>query len=333
MRGPGLGGLEEVAEQAIGPYEARVRMRVGGLCNTTDRMVRQGEFPPDITFPSILGHESVGEVVELGGKVRHLEVGELVTRSSAYSLGQGHCAQNWGGLCEAGVVRDERAMLEDGLCTRLSWLAEQQSVVGRGEIPEHAALAISVSEVLSVTRDVTLTGARIVIVGTGVAGLSLTMHASRSGAQSVTCVGRRESRLDQAVKCGADHVLLSSNSGVNAAIASITAGGADVVFEASGDPTMVARAMAWSRPGGQVVVYGLSASSLSLKWADLPRDVGLTFPSTRETSTYHRVLKNIRDDVLKADLLVTHRFPFSEIDRAFETVDRGDAVKALIVFD
>jgi Zn-dependent alcohol dehydrogenase len=36
---------------------------------------------------------------------------------------------------------------------------------------------------------------------------------------------------------------------------------------------------------------------------------------------------------LQPDLLVTHRFGFSEMDRAFETVDRGDAVKALIVFD
>ena len=106
-----------------------------------------------------------------------------------------------------------------------------------------------------------------------------------------------------------------------------------MVLEASGDPMMIARAMAWTKPGGDVLVYGLSASAVPVKWAELRRDVRLSFPSPRETTTYYSVLKNIRDGLLQPDLLVTHRFGFSEMDRAFETVDRGDAVKALIVFD
>jgi threonine dehydrogenase-like Zn-dependent dehydrogenase len=229
MRAPGRGGIEDLEEPTIGPYDARVRMVVCGLCNRTDTMVRRGEFPPDIVFPSLLGHEPVREVGALGGKVRHLEVGQLVTRRSAYPLNEGPMAQHWGGLSEVGVVRDELAMVEDGLCQGPTWLAEQQCIV-RGVNAEHATLAISVSEAVSVARDVPLTGANVVVVGTGIAGLSLAMHASRSGARSVTCIGHRPGRLEQAMKCGADHVLQNSDPALSEAIAEITGGGADVVF-------------------------------------------------------------------------------------------------------
>ena len=84
MTGPGEASVSEVDEPVAGDYEARVDMVVCGICNSTDRMLRLGTFAPGVTYPSILGHESVGRVTEVGGRARYLEPGQLVTRCSAY---------------------------------------------------------------------------------------------------------------------------------------------------------------------------------------------------------------------------------------------------------
>ena len=68
MTGPGEASVSEVDEPVAGEYEARVDMVVCGICNSTDRMLRLGTFAPGVTYPSILGHESVGRVTAVGSR-------------------------------------------------------------------------------------------------------------------------------------------------------------------------------------------------------------------------------------------------------------------------
>jgi len=330
--GPQSGSIQTLPDPELGPYDARLHTRVCGVCTTTDAMVRRGQFPRSMTFPAVLGHESIGEVVEVGTRVRNLSVGQLVTRTSAYVAGEAPIRQYWGGFADWAVVRDEPAMVEDGAlpATSPTW---NQRAFSNDVDPALASLAISISESVSTARDTPLIGAHVVVIGTGVAGLGLVSWADRSGAATVTCIGRREERLAIARECGADYALRHDQSDLAAAVREHTDGGADVLFEASGDPSMVGGGAALCRPGGQVVVYGVGHGGVSVDWATFPSDVSVRVAPTRETIVYPRVLAALAESQMRADLLITHRVPFDNIAEAFAITDSGQAIKAMITFD
>src|SRR5215217_6389139 len=92
-------------------YQALVRMEACGFCNSTDQKLVEGTMfwaPP---FPLILGHESVGRVIEIGSKVTKFRIGDLVTRPIYIAPPEGcdyHPAS--GGFAEYGIVQDLPAM-------------------------------------------------------------------------------------------------------------------------------------------------------------------------------------------------------------------------------
>ena len=79
---PGRLEIAEVPDPASGPYQALVRMLACGTCSATDLKIIDGKFGPT-DYPVILGHESVGEVIEVGERVANLDVGDHVLRPCA----------------------------------------------------------------------------------------------------------------------------------------------------------------------------------------------------------------------------------------------------------
>ena len=96
-----------------GPFEALVQMRACGICNNTDWKLIEGEFFSG-TFPILLGHESVGEVVGLGEGVRSFRVGDLVLRAGLKDhhvpLPGGRSC--WGGFAEQAIEGGRERLVE-----------------------------------------------------------------------------------------------------------------------------------------------------------------------------------------------------------------------------
>lgn len=65
---PGQTAYRDVSQPKPGPYEALVKIELCVICNTTDRMIIDGSFPAPALYPCVLGHESIGTVVEVGDK-------------------------------------------------------------------------------------------------------------------------------------------------------------------------------------------------------------------------------------------------------------------------
>ena len=73
--------VRDVPVPEIGPYEALIRMKTCGFCNGTDFHIIRGEMPVTVdSFPTLLGHEGVGDIVELGSKVRNYKIGRASCR-------------------------------------------------------------------------------------------------------------------------------------------------------------------------------------------------------------------------------------------------------------
>ncbi|GAA4981524.1 zinc-binding dehydrogenase [Actinopolymorpha pittospori] len=327
MDGPGRGGLEELPDPTIGDYDVAVRMLACGVCSSTDKMLRLGTFSLGVTYPSILGHESVGRVVRVGDRVRSYQVGDLLTRPSAYRPDRAPMDMYWGGFAEQGVVTDWAALSEDRQTCELRPRSDQVRLPGSTDAVR-AALSISLSETFSVIVRHDILGKTVAVVGTGVAGLSFGAYAKMLGAAQVIAVGRRAPRLELAERLGADRGVLADD----AASAIAESGGADFVFEASGQAKMIAHAYRWLKPGGHAVVYSAPDSPTQMDLFKSPRDATLTVASTREAAVLPGVVRMLDGGVINPDELVTHRYPFSEIAAAFEAIERGEVVKAVITF-
>ena len=83
----GKRGIEDipVALNDYGEYEALVKMLSCGVCNGTDMKIIHSQFKGIDEYPVVLGHEGVGEVVEVGSKVRHLKKSETATENTAHN--------------------------------------------------------------------------------------------------------------------------------------------------------------------------------------------------------------------------------------------------------
>ena len=99
-------------------YQALVKTKVACICNNTDSELVAGHFPGmENSFPFALGHESIGEVVEIGSEVRNFKVGQKAVSGLVFDdeLNADGISSGWGGFCEYVLVNDHERMVENSV--------------------------------------------------------------------------------------------------------------------------------------------------------------------------------------------------------------------------
>lgn len=175
---------EQVPIPPIGPYDALCRMCYGATCAGTDLHLIEGKHPFPVTFPTILGHESVGRVVEIGNRVRYFRPGNLISRVGCPANVQPGLGSNWGGFAEYGIAKDYWQMRRDGV-PRTEWERSRVNQIIHSEIDEKTApMIITWRETLSYVKRLGVApGAQLALIGSGANALSFAAHACNLGAQ------------------------------------------------------------------------------------------------------------------------------------------------------
>ncbi len=209
---PGVMECVDIRPPHPGPYEALVRIDLCVICNTTDHMVINGTFPYPVRYPRVLGHETISTVIEVGQNVTSFRIGDHVTRAGFRAdAPDGGLHSTWGGFADFGIAPDVAAARKAGLLSGNSQQAPQ--VIPPDLALRDAALLISLGETSSFLAQVgDIRDKDVVIVGTGIVGLSMTFFAKRWGARRVTVLGRRRERLAMAAQLGADHIINTCES-------------------------------------------------------------------------------------------------------------------------
>lgn len=186
-----LGRLEvmDVPMPSIGPYDVLCKMCFGSTCAGTDIHLMDGKHPYPIPFPTVLGHESVGRVVETGSRVKNFRVGDLVSRVGYPADAGLGLFSSWGGFAEYGVARDHWQLRRDGLAPS-EWTKSRVNRLIHPAIDEKAApMIITWRETLSYDRRIGIgAGTKALIIGSGANALAHCANACNLGAE-VTCVG------------------------------------------------------------------------------------------------------------------------------------------------
>ncbi|MGC9320352.1 MAG: alcohol dehydrogenase catalytic domain-containing protein, partial [Armatimonadota bacterium] len=186
-----------------GAYEALVRVTAFSICNATDRHLRDCQLfgVSEKDCPILLGHEAVGEVVDLGPHCRYLREGDQVLRPMLKLPGY---ESYWGAMAQFGLVSDRRSHIQDGSPPGPTVHVGHQVVPPQIE-PAQAVTLITLKEVLSYLRSIGADeGCRLLVTGHGPVGLSAAYLAREVvGAERIVVAGRRPKEEEQVLSFGA----------------------------------------------------------------------------------------------------------------------------------
>ncbi len=328
---PGLLSIQEVPVPEVGPYEAKCRLLYGATCSGTDQHIIAGNFPWPITYPTVLGHESIGQVVEVGPKVRHYKIGDLISRVG--TLPSDELNVNWGGFAEYGIAVDHQAMQEDGE-PRASWAPYRIHQIIPHEIdPAAATMMITWRETLSTTMRLGIQAHdRVLVVGSGGNGLAFVAHAAYARANPIVMIGNAE-RAPLASMAGATGYIDYRSDDVDEQLSALSQDGFDIVIDAVGKTDTADRTLSHLKPGGTLAIYGIDDyEAARIHPNRAPGSFVFYQGGYDEAEAHEEVVRRMLEGALDASIWLDFDriFQLQAITRAIGAVRDRHLVKALV---
>ena len=282
-------------------------------------------------YPTVLGHESIGRVVDVGAKVRNFHVGDLITRVGTLPVA-GYDV-NWGGFAEVGIARDHWAAKDDGLPQEEWFGFRVNQRIPAGINPAAGTMIITWCETLSyLTRMQFSAGASLLVIGSGGNGLSFANHAANLGASRVAMIGSG-ARVASAHAVGVTDFADYHDAEAVQRLNDVMPAGFDYVLDVVGKSGLLDAGLAFLRVGGVVSIYGLDEFGTCKLNPNHARGT-FTYASYGydEPETHEQVVEQILAGKLDAGhyLNMATPFPLTEINAAFDAVLARKVVKALV---
>lgn len=317
----------------VGPYDALCEMCYGSTCAGTDIHLMDGLHPNPVSFPTILGHESVGRVVAVGSLVKNLRVGDLVTRVGAPAGLLEGLGANWGGFAEYGIARDHWQMRRDGL-TESEWTRYRVNQIVAPQIDEKTApMIITWRETLSYVRRIGVrAGQRVIVTGSGANALSLVAHCCNTGAE-VICVGSPSREADFRRLPIADYLNYKDPQLAAQYADRFSGAEADFLIDGVGADKTVNALLPFLKQDGVLGNYGWNGRfTYALNPFCAKRSFRVYADGYDEEESNGEVQSLVLQGKLRAELWYDMQSPFSleNISAAYDSLRRHEALKYLI---
>ena len=313
-----------------------VRIDTSTICGT-DLHILKGDVP-ETTSGTILGHEAVGTVQEIGAGVTTVAPGDRVLLSCVSSCGRcRYCKEGRYGQCLGGggwifghlinglQAEYARVPFADNSVYKIPDGLSDEQVLFLADI-------IPTSYEVGVLNGGVTPGDTVAIVGAGPIGLAAILTARLYTPGRIVAIDLAESRLEAARRFGADVIINNGDEDPVARVMELTDGlGADVAMEAVGVPQTFELATELIRPGGRVANIGVHGKAATLHLEKLwIRDVTVTtgLVDTFSTGQLMRLIVNRR---LDPTLFATHRFELGDTMSAYDTFADAAHTNALKV--
>ncbi|GLZ33063.1 L-threonine 3-dehydrogenase [Lentzea sp. NBRC 105346] len=329
--GPGL-ELTDVPDPKPGPTDVVVRVLRTGICGTDLHIDSWDDWAAaNIKPPLVLGHEFVGEVVEIGASVADVKVGDLV--SGEGHLVCGHCRN-----CKAGrrhLCANTRGLgvHSNGAFAQYVVLPELNTWVHRAPVDlDVAAIFDPFGNAVHTALSFPVIGEDVIITGAGPIGIMAAAVAKHAGARNVVITDISEHRLELARKVGVDLAVNVGDKTIADAQAELgMAEGFDVGMEMSGKPVALREMVANMAHGGRIAMLGLPAEEFPVDWSSVVLKMlhikGIYGREMFETWYSMTVLLQRGLDLSP---VITHRYDYTQHAEAFATAREGKCGKVIL---
>lgn len=302
--------------------DALIKVKATSICGSDLHIIHLGTR----ALGSVIGHEFTGEVVEVGKEVRRFKPGQRVVGYCTVQCGVcDACRSGYPVYCENGLRYSRqipgaqaeyvRVPFADASLYPIPDELTDEQVIFAGDILSTGYMGAKHGEIQP--------GDAVAVFGAGPVGLCAVVSAKLFGAGKIIAVDMLPYRLEMAKRLGADYVVDSSKVDAVEEIKRITGGrGANVTIEAVGVKATLLAAIASTAKGGKCSVVGLFSEPFELPMHTMGHQ-GLRFQmSVVNMVDVPRLVGLIRDGKIDLLPLITHKFPLSEAERAYELFDK-----------
>lgn len=327
--------------QIVQPTDVVVRVEMTTICGT-DLHILKGDVPA-VVPGTVLGHEGVGTITEVGSAVNNFAVGDRVIISAIKSCGHcsnckqslySHCLGDEGasgiGWVFGHLINGTQAELvrvpyaDNSLHKVPSGVSDEQAVMLSDIFPTGFEIGVQYGRVKP--------GDVVAVIGAGPVGLSAIATAGLYGAATIIAIDLDENRLTEAKRLGATHSVNSANADWRDQVLALTDGaGVNVSIEAVGTGHTFTMATQIVRPGGVIANVGVHGSPVELHLEELWISNITITTGLVNSNTTPMLLKLVTEGKLPAEKLVTHHFSFDQILEAYDTFGRAAETRALKV--
>ncbi|WP_440712866.1 zinc-dependent alcohol dehydrogenase family protein [Gordonia sp. FQ] len=340
--GPGRKSWDDVPDPTIlQPTDVIVKMDATTICGT-DLHILKGDVPA-VTPGRILGHEGVGTIIEIGGAVTTLAVGDQVILACVSACGKcGYCREGVYSHCQAPegapgigwifghLIDGTQAeyvrvpFAENSVYKLPATVSPEQGVILSDILPTGHEIGVQYGHVKA--------GDVVAVVGTGPVGLAAIATARLYGPSRIIAIDIDANRVAEAAKFGATDGVVSSDADWKEQVLAMTDGlGVDVAIEAVGIPATWQMCVDLVRPAGTVANVGVHGEPVQLDLQDLwisNIDISMGLVNTNTLGT---LLKMVASRQLDPDVFISHRFALDQILDAYEVFANAAETKALKV--
>ena len=323
--GPGQRGWDTVDDPTIiDQSDIVVRIDTSTICGS-DLHILKGDVP-ETTPGTVLGHEAVGTVQEIGAAVSTVAVGDRVLLSCISSCGRCRfCKEARYGQCLGGGGWIFGHLI-NGLQAEYARVPFADNSVYK--IPEQLSdeQVLFLSDILPTAYEVGVLNGKVApgdvvaVIGAGPIGLAAILTASLYTPGRIVAIDLADTRLQSARAFGADVTINNGHQDALAEIMELTDGlGADVAFEAVGLPDTFELATGLIRPGGRVANIGVHGHSATLHLESLwTRDVTIT-TGLVDTRTIPQLMALVASGRLDPTVFATHHVALGDTMAAYDT--------------
>lgn len=337
--------------------EVMIKLDATGLCHTEIWYMSGGDTS---TRPnSILGHEGCGTVVKVGPGVTEFVEGDRVV--PIYIPQCNHCREclsgetnlcstlddaYFGGSMNDGSLRfhhhgqDLHHFMLTSTFSQYTVVHQEAVAKIRPDAPADAAClfgcAVTTGIGAALYTSKVKVASKCAVFGVGPIGLNVLQGCKLAGAEMVIAVDPNPARLQRAAEFGATHFVNPNDGDSVQQVKQLTGGGADYVFEATGNTKVMRQALESTIYGGGVCcLIGVAKTGETVEVTPRlliagRRLIGTAFGGARGKSQLPGLIDMYMDGKIKVDELITGKIPLTQINEAFEDMKRDSGYRYVV---